>query len=66
MRDARHLAVDRGLSLSAFLAAILRAQVESTRRYEAARERNLEVLRKGLPLGTNGRISWTRDSLHDR
>ncbi len=86
VREARHLAVDKGLSLSKFLALLLEKhieehqryqsareqelqsieQTEKTRRYEAAREEALKLMKKGLPLGTQGKISWTGDELHER
>jgi hypothetical protein len=34
--------------------------------YEQARERALELMRNAKNLGTRGRITWTRDSLHER
>ena len=64
--EARHLAVDRGVSLSRFLALLLEEQVRGGRRYQAARERQRELLDTGLPLGTGGQIAWTRDQLHER
>jgi hypothetical protein len=66
LREARHLAVDRGVSLSRFLALLLEEQVAAGRRYQAARERQLRLLNEGLPLGTEGRIDWKRDQLHER
>ncbi len=77
IREARHLAVDKGLSLSKFLALLLEEHIEAKRQYdadreearklyEAAREQELQRLKKGLPLGTQGKISWTRDELHER
>jgi hypothetical protein len=66
LREARHLAVDQGLSLSRFVARALEQQVGQRRAYEVARESELRRLREGLPLGTNGQITWTRDSLHER
>lgn len=66
VREARHLAVDRGVSLSRYLALLLEAQVDSHRRYREARERQLALLDQGLPLGTQGYIRWSRDTLHER
>jgi len=66
VREARHLAVDRGLSLSAFIAVLLQEQIESRQGYDAARKRQLTLLEKGFDLGTGGKISWTRDELHER
>ncbi len=77
VREARHLAVDKGLSLSKFLGLLLEEHIEAKKRYDAsheeirkqynaAREQELRALKEGLPLGTHGKISWTRDELHER
>jgi hypothetical protein len=66
VREARHLAVDRGVSLSGFLSQLLAEQIEATRSYRAARDRQLRLLQSGLPLGTNGEPAWSRESLHER
>ena len=66
VKEARHLAVDKGLSLSAYLADLLEEQVRAGQEYRAAREAGLARLRKGYPLGTNGKITRTRDELHER
>lgn len=66
LQEARHLAVDSGLSLSKYLALLLEERVESGHRYRSARGRQEHLLRAGLPLGTNGHPSWTRDELHER
>ena len=60
---AKVLAARRGTSVSALVATELEALVESQSRYEAARDRALEVLREGSRRG--GR-TWTRDDLYDR
>lgn len=66
VREARHLAVDRGTSLSGLLSQVLEEHLQETQRYRAARERQQRLLREGLPLGTNGHITWSRDELHER
>jgi len=66
LREARHLAVDRGVSLSRLLAQLLEEQIETVRGRRQARDRQLQLLEKGLPLGTNGGIEWKRESLHER
>ncbi|HEY7060562.1 MAG TPA: CopG family transcriptional regulator [Chloroflexota bacterium] len=65
-REARHLAVDQGTSLSGYLSRLLAEQVVAARGYHAARERQLRLLEKGLPLGTGGKADWSRESLHER
>ena len=66
LREARHLAVDEGVSLSRFVALSLEQRVEGVRGYRAARDRQLGLLDKGLNLGTNGVAAWSRESLHER
>jgi hypothetical protein len=66
VREARHLAVDRGVSLSRFLALLLEEQVDAARQYRQARDRQLSLLERGLPLGTRGEAHWSREDLHER
>lgn len=66
LREARHLAVDQGVSLSRFLAQLLEERVEAARRWREARNRQRRLLEKGLPLGTGGQIGWSREALHER
>ena len=66
LRQARHLAVDQGVSLSRFLATALEQEVESTRGYRAAHAAHRRLLEQQWDLGTGGRATWTRDSLHER
>ena len=66
LREAKHLAVDSGASLSSFL---LEALVERVRRLKGARRaaaRQRALMRRGLKLGTQGRRTWNRDDLHAR
>jgi hypothetical protein len=66
LREARVLAARRGTSVSQLLAHVLRETVERETGYDAARGRSLARLRERIDLGTNGRITWSRDDLHDR
>jgi hypothetical protein len=66
LREARVLAARRGTSVSQLLARILRETVERETGYDAAREHSLTVLREGIDLGTGGRMTWSRDDLHER
>jgi hypothetical protein len=64
LREARILAAEEGLSVSALLAAKLDELVRQRKGYERARKRAVSRLRKGFDLG------WTRprsrDELHER
>jgi hypothetical protein len=64
LREARVLAAERGLSVSAFLRAELAGLVERQRGYTRARESAVRRLRRGQDLG-GGKLP-SRDALHDR
>jgi len=64
IRQARVLAAERGLSVSAFLRAELAGLVERQRGYTAAREAAVRRLRRGRSLG-GGKLP-SREELHDR
>jgi hypothetical protein len=66
LREARIIAARRGTSVSRLLARMLRETVEQETGYAAARERSQARLREGLDLGTDGRVTWSRDDLHER
>jgi hypothetical protein len=65
MRQARHLAVDRGVSLSKFVAMLVEEKVIVSREYDHARKQEIQRMQAGLDLGTRGNITWTRNELHD-
>lgn len=64
VRAARVLAAERGMSISALVAATLRELTEGEAAWNTARRRASARMRRGLPLG--GRITATRDDWHDR
>ena len=64
LREARVLAAQRGLSVSAFLRAELAGLVERQRGYAKAREAAVRRLRRGQSLG-GGKLP-SREELHDR
>lgn len=64
LREARVLAAQRGLSVSAFLRSELAGLVERQRGYVRARDAALQRLRRGHSLG-GGRLAG-REELHDR
>ncbi len=66
LRKAKILAVERQTSLSGLLAGALETLVRDQDEYERAKERALSYMRNARDLGTKGRITWTRDSLHER
>ena len=64
LREARVLAAERGLSVSAFLRSELAGLVERQRGFERAKASAVKRLRRGQPLG--GGRPHAREELHDR
>ena len=60
------LAAKRGSSISRMLTEALDEILDREDSYERARRRSLADLERGFDLGTHGRITWTRDELHER
>ena len=66
LRKAKILAVQKNTSLSGLLTQTLTDLVTRQESYEQARQRNLELLKTGLELGTQGKAIWKREELHER
>ena len=66
LRQAKHFAIDEGVSLSGFLVDALTERVKRLRDIERAGARQRALMRRGLKLGTRGRATWKRDELHAR
>ncbi len=66
LRRVKHIAVDRQTSVSGLMLEMLEDLVRHEDAYAQARERHLALLKKGFNLGTHGKITWTRDELHER
>jgi len=64
-RGARHEAVDRGMSLSRYLAELLEERLAARRRYRQAWQEQRALMEQG-PLRAARRVGWTRDELHER
>ncbi|MGI6087876.1 MAG: hypothetical protein ACOYCD_08055 [Kiritimatiellia bacterium] len=63
LRQAQHIAVDRGQSLSAWMTAQLREAVNRNSGFAAARRRALARLHTGLHLGGT---PLSREATHER
>ncbi len=66
LRKIKVIAAQRGTSVSALMRASLEELASREDSYAAARERHLAWLEHGADLGTGGKITWTRDDLHER
>jgi hypothetical protein len=66
LRKAKLLAVERNTSISGLLAEFLREIVNRSDAYSRARDQALADLKNPPDLGTFGKITWTREELHER
>jgi len=66
LRNAKAAAAINDKSLSAFLLEALKDKLAENRDYDAAMRRQMKGLKQGLALGTGGKITWTREELHER
>ena len=66
IRRARHLAVERGVSLSKLLSEHLEQVVFDDEHGAEAKQRVIRRMKRGLDLGTKGRARWSREDLHER
>jgi hypothetical protein len=64
LRRVKHIAVEKGTSVSGLLAEHLEQIVEHDQEYESARKKAVALLKRGLKLG--GKIRATRDEWHGR
>lgn len=64
LRKVKHVAVERGRSLSSLLIEHLEQIVADDEEYERSRKKALALMKRGLKLGGRGRA--TRDELHER
>ena len=66
LRRVKVIAAKRGTSVSALLTEKLEQIVLEADDYEQARRKAMALMDKGFELGTHGKITWTRDELHER
>jgi hypothetical protein len=66
LRKAKILAVRRNTSLSGLLTQTLAEIVVYDDGFEQAKQRNMQILKNGFDLGTEGSIPIKREELHER
>jgi predicted transcriptional regulator len=66
VRRLKILAARQDTSISALLTATLSNLADQEEGYAEARDAMIRYMKQGYNLGTRGRVSWTRDSLHER
>lgn len=66
LRRLKVAAAERDTSISALMRQLIEEFLSHQDDYGRAWEREVEVMRGGLDLGTHGEITWGRDELHER
>ena len=66
LKRAKKFAVMHDRSLSDLLRETLEEKMKEGTGYQKARSRQLALMGKGFDLGTKGKITTTRDQLHER
>ena len=57
---------DRSMTELVEFAITKMIEEDAEAQYEAAHKRLVERMRNARPLGTGGKITWTRDEIHER
>lgn len=65
LRRAKHIAIERGVSLSGLLTQLLEELTRKEDAYSRAKERHLAML-DAFDLATEGNINWDRSDFHER
>jgi uncharacterized protein (DUF362 family) len=66
LKKGKMLAAKKGISLNELVRELLQVNTENAEEYQASAERQIKRMRRGIQLGTKGKISWKRDQLHQR
>lgn len=66
IKKAKTLAVMKERSLSDLLRETLEEKIEEESGYQKAKNRQIALMRKGLNLGSKGKIIISREKLHER
>jgi hypothetical protein len=66
IRKAKLLAVREDKSLTQLVRDLLEREVEKQAGYAKAISRQRKLLKKGFDLGTNGKLKFSREKIHER
>jgi len=66
LKKAKTIAAQQEKSLSELLRESIEEKVRESSGYKQARRRQLQLLRNGIDLGTEGKLTATREDLHER
>jgi predicted transcriptional regulator len=66
LRRLRVYAASRNQSMTSLMTEAIRTLIEQDQQNAQAKRRFLERIRNAPARGTHGKVSWTRDELHER
>lgn len=66
LKKAKHIAVEKNMSLSGLLSRHLEEIVAKDNAYNKAKNRQIELMEKGFDLISEGKAAWCREDLHER
>lgn len=66
LRRVKTIAAEEDKSISEFIRESIDEKIKKDTGYKEAMERQIKLMKKGFDLGTKGRITWTREELHER
>ncbi|MEW6213828.1 MAG: CopG family transcriptional regulator [Nitrospirota bacterium] len=66
LKKAKTLAVKKEKSLSDLLRETLEEKVKEETGYQRARNRQIALMERGFDMGTKGKITVSREELHER
>ena len=66
LKKAKHIAIERGTSLSGLLTSYLEEVVDADKEDRESDVQFDKLLKEGFSMGTGGKASWTREELHER
>jgi len=66
LRRFKRFAFEKERSVSALLRELMEEALKKSDSYERAHRAWLEDMKNPRDLGTHGKITWTRDELHER
>lgn len=66
IRRVKSLAASEDKSISQLLRETLEKKLKDASSFQLARRRQIALLKSGFNLGTKGKITATRETLHDR
>ncbi|MEN6508138.1 MAG: DUF6364 family protein [Smithella sp.] len=66
IRRVKSLAASEDKSISQLLRETLEKKLKDASSFQSARRRQITLLKSGFNLGTKGKITVTRETLHDR